>query len=164
MTDKAENLSHIDASGAAHMVDVGGKDITQRVAVASGSIVMQAQTLATIRAGDAKKGDVLGVARIAGIQAAKETSRLIPLCHPLALTKVAVEFELDDALPGVRVWATAKVEGKTGVEMEALTAASVALLTVYDMAKAVDKAMMIGEIKVEEKLGGKSGPYRAASS
>ena len=164
MTDKAENLSHIDASGAAHMVDVGGKDITQRVAVASGSIVMQAQTLATIRAGDAKKGDVLGVARIAGIQAAKETSRLIPLCHPLALTKVAVEFELDDALPGVRVLATAKVEGKTGVEMEALTAASVALLTVYDMAKAVDKAMMIGEIKVEEKQGGKSGPYRAASS
>ena len=143
MADQQDKLCHIDASGAAHMVDVGGKDVTQRVAVASGTIMMQPQTLATIRAGDAKKGDVLGVARIAGIQAAKETSRLIPLCHPLALTKVAVEFELDDALPGVRVLATAKVEGKTGVEMEALTAASVALLTVYDMTKAVDKAMVI---------------------
>ena len=160
MTDKAENLSHIDASGAAHMVDVGGKDITQRVAVASGSIVMQAQTLATIRAGDAKKGDVLGVARIAGIQAAKETSRLIPLCHPLMLDSVDVSFDVQESTSQIVVLARCRVSGKTGVEMEALTAASVAALTIYDMCKAVDRGMTINEVGLLHKEGGKSGVWQ----
>lgn len=153
-------LTHLGASGEANMVDVGGKAETQRMAVAEGTIVMQKQTLATILAGDAKKGDVLGAARIAGIMAAKKTHELIPLCHPLLLTKVSVEIEPDEALPGLRVTASARVSGKTGVEMEALTAASVACLTIYDMAKAVDQAMEITGIRLMEKTGGKSGDFR----
>ena len=154
-------LTHIGASGEAHMVDVGDKAETERVAVAEGRVVMQAATLATIRAGDAKKGDVLGTARIAGIMAAKRAHELIPLCHPLMLSKVTVEIEPDDALPGLVVRATAKLTGRTGVEMEALTAASVACLTIYDMAKAIDRGMTITGIRVIEKTGGKSGAWRA---
>lgn len=154
-------LTHIDASGTASMVDVSEKDETQRVAVAEGRIVMKPETLALIRAGDAKKGDVLGVARIAGIMAAKKTHELIPLCHPLLLSKIAVDLVLDEGLPGVRVTATAKLAGRTGVEMEALTAASVACLTVYDMVKAVDRGMRIEGVRVLEKSGGKSGDWRA---
>ena len=154
-------LTHIDASGTASMVDVSEKDETQRIAVAEGRIVMKPETLALIRAGDAKKGDVLGVARVAGIMAAKRTLELIPLCHPLLLSKIAVDLVLDDALPGVHVTATAKLAGRTGVEMEALTAASVACLTVYDMVKAVDRGMRIEGIRVLEKSGGKSGDWRA---
>lgn len=154
-------LTHIDASGTASMVDVSEKDETQRVAVAEGRIVMKPETLALIRAGDAKKGDVLGVARIAGIMAAKKTHELIPLCHPLLLSKIAVDLVLDEDLPGVRVTATAKLAGRTGVEMEALTAASVACLTVYDMVKAVDRGMRIEGVRVLEKSGGKSGDWRA---
>ncbi len=154
-------LTHIDASGTASMVDVSEKDETQRIAVAEGRIVMKPETLALIRAGDAKKGDVLGVARVAGIMAAKKTHELIPLCHPLLLSKIAVDLVLDDALPGVRVTATAKLAGRTGVEMEALTAASVACLTVYDMVKAVDRGMRIEGVRVLEKSGGKSGDWRA---
>ncbi len=142
------------------MVDVGGKQETERTAVAQGAVTMQPSTLAMILAGDAKKGDVLGTARIAGIMAAKRTHELIPLCHPLLLTKVSVEIEPDDNLPGLRVTALARVTGKTGVEMEALTAASVACLTIYDMAKAADRAMTISDIRVVEKSGGKSGDYR----
>ena len=143
------------------MVDVGGKAETERTAVAQGAVVMQAETLALILSGNAKKGDVLGVARIAGIMAAKRTHELIPLCHPLLLTKIAVDIEPDPSLPGLRVTAMARVTGKTGVEMEALTAASVACLTVYDMAKAVDRGMVISDIRLVEKTGGKSGDYRA---
>ena len=154
-------LTHIGASGEASMVDVGAKAETERVAVAEGSVVMQAQTLAMIVEGNAKKGDVIGTARIAGIMAAKRTHELIPLCHPLLLTKVSVDIEPDAALPGFRVTATAKVTGKTGVEMEALTAASVACLTIYDMAKAVDRGMVLTGIRLVEKRGGKSGDYRA---
>jgi cyclic pyranopterin monophosphate synthase len=153
-------LTHIDATGAAVMVDVGAKAQTDRTAVAEGCIVMERATLELIRSGGAKKGDVLGIARIAGIMAAKKTHELIPLCHPLLLTKATVELELDDALPGVRVTATVKVSGQTGVEMEALTAASVACLTIYDMAKAVDRAMRIEGVQLVEKTGGKSGDYR----
>ncbi len=142
------------------MVDVGGKQETQRTAIAQGAVKMQPATLAMILAGDAKKGDVLGTARIAGIMAAKRTHELIPLCHPLLLTKVSVEIEPDDKLPGLRVTALARVTGKTGVEMEALTAASVACLTIYDMAKAADRAMTISDIRLVEKSGGKSGDYR----
>ena len=142
------------------MVDVGGKQETQRTAIAQGAVKMQPATLAMILAGDAKKGDVLGTARIAGIMAAKRTHELIPLCHPLLLTKVSVEIEPDDNLPGLRVTALARVTGKTGVEMEALTAASIACLTIYDMAKAADRAMIISDIRVVEKSGGKSGDYR----
>lgn len=142
------------------MVDVGGKQETQRTAIAQGAVKMQPATLAMILAGDAKKGDVLGTARIAGIMAAKRTHELIPLCHPLLLTKVSVEIEPDENLPGLRVTALARVTGKTGVEMEALTAASVACLTIYDMAKAADRAMTISDIRVVEKSGGKSGDYR----
>ncbi|MBX9450534.1 MAG: cyclic pyranopterin monophosphate synthase MoaC [Mesorhizobium sp.] len=142
------------------MVDVGGKQETQRTAIAQGAVKMQPATLAMILAGDAKKGDVLGTARIAGIMAAKRTHELIPLCHPLLLTKVSVDIEADDSLPGLRVTALARVTGKTGVEMEALTAASVACLTIYDMAKAADRAMTISDIRVVEKSGGKSGDYR----
>ena len=141
------------------MVDVGGKAETERQAVAEGAVIMLPETLRTILAGDAKKGDVLGTARIAGIMAAKRTHELIPLCHPLMLNKVAVEIEPDDALPGLRVTATARVTGKTGVEMEALTAASVACLTIYDMAKAIDRGMTITGIRLVQKSGGKSGDY-----
>ena len=152
-------LTHLDNAGAAAMVDVGNKADTEREAVASGSVVMQAETLQTILAGNAKKGDVVGAARIAGIMAAKKTADLIPLCHPLALTKVAVDIEPDEALPGFHVTATARLTGKTGVEMEALTAVSVACLTIYDMAKALDKAMVITGIALEKKSGGESGAY-----
>ena len=142
------------------MVDVGDKAETERMAVAEGAVRMKPQTLETILSGDAKKGDVLGAARIAGIMAAKKTHELIPLCHPLLLTKVSVEIEPDHALPGLRVTALARVTGKTGVEMEALTAASVACLTIYDMAKAVDREMVISDIRLMEKTGGKSGDFR----
>jgi cyclic pyranopterin monophosphate synthase len=152
-------LTHIDAKGEAHMVDVGAKADTERSATAEGFIRMKPETLALIRSGSAKKGDVLATARIAGIMAAKQTSNLIPLCHPLMLTKVTVEIEDVATLPGYRVVATAKLTGKTGVEMEALTACSVTCLTIYDMAKAADKAMEIGPIRLLSKSGGKSGDY-----
>ncbi len=142
------------------MVDVSDKAETVRIATAEGYVKMALETLALIRQGNAKKGDVIGTARLAGIMAAKRTADLIPLCHPLMLTKVAVEIEEDAALPGLRVMATAKLTGKTGVEMEALTAVSVACLTIYDMAKAADKAMEIGGIRLLEKSGGKSGDFR----
>ena len=154
------DLTHLGASGEASMVDVSAKDVTARVAVAVGQVRMKPETLAMIRAGDAKKGDVLGTARIAGIMAAKRTHELIPLCHPLMLSRIAVDLELDDALPGVRVRAEAKVSGQTGVEMEALTAVSVACLTIYDMAKAVDRFMTIEGIGMVEKSGGKSGDWK----
>lgn len=153
-------LTHIGASGEAHMVDVAEKAETVRVAVAEGHIRMAASTLALIRDGNAKKGDVIGTARIAGIMAAKQTSNLIPLCHPLMLSKITVDIDEDAALPGLRVTATVKLTGKTGVEMEALTAVSIACLTIYDMGKAADKSMEIGGIRLMEKTGGKSGPYR----
>ena len=152
-----QELSHLDANGKARMVDVSEKADTARTAVARGEVQMKPETLALIRAGAMKKGDVLTVAQIAGIQAAKRTAELIPLCHPLPLTKVDVDFELDENLPGVRITATAKVTGKTGVEMEALTAVSVAALTIYDMAKAVEKTMRIQNIRLVEKHGGRSG-------
>ena len=155
-------LTHIGASGEAHMVDVGAKAETERTAIAEGFVSMQRETLQTILDGNAKKGDVLGTARIAGIMAAKKTHELIPLCHPLLLTKVSVDIEPDEAQPGLKVTALARVTGKTGVEMEALTAASVACLTIYDMAKAVDRAMVISGIRMVEKTGGTSGDYRAA--
>lgn len=150
-------LSHFDESGKAAMVDVSDKAETTRLAVAKGSIKMAASTLALIAAGTADKGDVLGVARIAGIMAAKRTHDLIPLCHPLPLTKVSIDFELDETTNSVDITASAKVTGKTGVEMEALTAASIAALTIYDMVKAADKEMVIGQIYVSSKEGGKSG-------
>jgi len=153
-------LTHLDRTGAASMVDVGDKAVTERLAIAEGAVVMAPETLAAIRAGDAKKGDVIGTARIAGIMAAKRTSDLIPLCHPLALAKVAVEIDPVDDLPGLRVRATAKVSGRTGVEMEALTAVSVACLTIYDMAKALDRGMTITGIHLLEKSGGRSGTWR----
>jgi cyclic pyranopterin phosphate synthase len=154
-------LTHIDARGEAHMVDVGDKAETTRTAIAEGTVTMLPATLDMILKGDAKKGDVLGVARIAGIMAAKRTHELVPLCHPLMLTKVSVDIAPDAALPGLRVTALARVTGRTGVEMEALTAASVACLTIYDMAKAVDRGMVIGGVRLVEKTGGKSGDYRA---
>lgn len=154
-------LTHIGASGEAHMVDVGAKAETERTAIAEGSVRMQPETLTMILDGNAKKGDVLGTARIAGIMAAKKAHELIPLCHPLLLTKVSVDIEPDPALPGLKVTALARVTGKTGVEMEALTAASVACLTIYDMAKAVDRGMVISGIRLVEKTGGKSGSFRA---
>ena len=152
-------LTHFDAQGQAHMVDVGAKAATARVARATGRIDMQAQTLALVRAGHHKKGDVLGIARIAGIMGAKRTSDLIPLCHPIALTRVAVDFALDDQ--GVSCEAVAETVGQTGVEMEALTAVQVALLTIYDMCKAVDRGMTISGVKLLEKKGGKSGHWVA---
>ena len=152
-------LTHIDAAGEAHMVDVGGKAETVRIAVAEGAIRMRPETLDLIVSGNARKGDVIGTARIAGIMAAKKTSDLIPLCHPLMISKVSVDITPDAALPGLRVEATVKTEGKTGVEMEALTAVSVACLTLYDMAKAADKGMEIIEIRLTSKSGGKSGDY-----
>jgi len=154
-------LTHLDASGAANMVDVSDKEATSRTAVAEGSVVMRPETLDVIRRGDAKKGDVLGTARLAGIMAAKRTHELIPLCHPLLLTKVRVDCEIDDALPGVRVAAEVKVSGQTGVEMEALTAVSVACLTIYDMVKAADRAMRIEGVRLRMKSGGRSGLYEA---
>lgn len=154
-----DTLSHFDAQGQAHMVDVSTKDITSRIATAAAWIKMSPETLAHVTAGTAKKGDVLGIARIAGIQGAKKTSDLIPLCHPLAITKVAVDLTPDPTLPGVRIEATVKTTGQTGVEMEALTAASIAALTVYDMLKAVQKDMEIGGLHVTLKDGGKSGRF-----
>lgn len=154
-------LTHFDAKGDAHMVDVSDKEITARVAVAESNIRMKRETFEIITEGRAKKGDVMGVARLAGIMAAKETSRLIPLCHPLPISKVTVDLEPDADLPGLRITATVKTTGQTGVEMEALTAASLAALTVYDMAKAVDKGMEIGGTRVVLKDGGKSGRYEA---
>ncbi|WP_378950971.1 cyclic pyranopterin monophosphate synthase MoaC [Mesorhizobium sp. ANAO-SY3R2] len=158
----ANTLTHISAAGEANMVDVGDKAETTRTAIAEGLVVMQPETLALILSGNAKKGDVLGTARLAGIMAAKRTHELVPLCHPILLTKVSVEIEPDESLPGLRVTALARVTGKTGVEMEALTAASVACLTIYDMAKAADRGMVISGIRLIEKSGGKSGDYRAA--
>ncbi len=155
------DLTHFDGQGHAHMVDVSDKDVTARVAVAEGHIKMAPETYDIIAEGRAKKGDVLSVARLAGIMGAKKTPDLIPLCHPLPVTKVAVELTLDPDLPGVRIEGTVKTTGQTGVEMEALTAVSVAALTVYDMAKAVDRAMEIGGIRVTLKDGGKSGWYQA---
>jgi len=157
-------LSHLDAEGTARMVDVGAKPVTERSATAEGAVRMLPETLALIRAGAAKKGDVIGVARIAGIMAAKRTHELIPLCHPLQLSQIAVDIAFDEALPGLRVTATAKLAGRTGVEMEALTAASVACLTIYDMAKAVDRAMVIEGLRLIEKTGGKSGDFRAEAN
>jgi cyclic pyranopterin phosphate synthase len=161
MSKEPQGLTHIDQAGEAHMVDVGDKAETARSATAEGFVRMKPETLALIREGNAKKGDVIGTARLAGIMAAKKTSDLIPLCHPLMLTKVSVEISQDETLPGLRVSATAKLTGKTGVEMEALTAVSVTCLTIYDMAKAADKGMEIGGIRLIEKTGGKSGHYQA---
>jgi cyclic pyranopterin phosphate synthase len=157
-------LTHLDQKGEAHMVDVGDKAETVRIAVAEGHVVMQAETLAIVRDGEAKKGDVLGTARLAGIMAAKRAHELIPLCHPLLLSKIAVDLSIDETLPGVRVRAEVKLTGKTGVEMEALTAVSVACLTVYDMVKAVDRAMHIEGVRLVHKSGGKSGTYEIAES
>jgi cyclic pyranopterin monophosphate synthase len=156
-----KKLSHLGRSGEARMVDVSAKAATERVAIAQGRVVMQPKTLDIVRRGDAKKGDVIGAARIAGIMAAKRTHELIPLCHPLALTQVEVDVAPDAKLPGVTVEARVKVTGQTGVEMEALTAVSVACLTIYDMVKAVERGMRIEGIRLIEKSGGKSGRYRA---
>jgi cyclic pyranopterin monophosphate synthase len=153
----SEKLTHIDETGRAHMVDVGAKPDTERVAVARGEVELRSETVVLIRDGLMKKGDVLSIAQVAGIMAAKKTSELIPLCHPIALTQVEVSLELDDALPGVRINAMAKTTGKTGVEMEALTAVSVAALTVYDMVKAVERTARIQNIHLVEKHGGRSG-------
>lgn len=152
-------FTHLDAEGNARMVDVGEKPATRREAVARALIVMQPQTLALLASGSHKKGDVLAAARIAGIQAAKKTSDLIPLCHPLMLESVAVDFELKESLPGVEITARCRLSGKTGVEMEALTAASIAALTIYDMCKAVDRGMSIQSLGLQEKRGGKSGDW-----
>jgi cyclic pyranopterin phosphate synthase len=161
---RAGKLTHLAKSGEARMVDVSAKAVTQRVAVAEGRVLMTAKTLALVIAGNAKKGDVIGAARIAGIMAAKRTHELIPLCHPLLLSKVAVEITPDRTLPGLTVRATVQVTGQTGVEMEALTAVSVASLTIYDMVKAVERGMRIEGIRLIEKSGGKSGRYRAKDS
>ncbi len=154
-------LSHFDDQGQAHMVDVSAKPVTDRIATATGSVRMSAETLALITQGRAKKGDVLGIARLAGIMAAKKTADLIPLCHPLPITKVSLDLVPDPALPGVVITATVKTGGQTGVEMEALTAVSVACLTIYDMVKAVEKSMVISDIRLLLKDGGKSGLYEA---
>jgi cyclic pyranopterin monophosphate synthase len=159
MADK--RLTHLDESGAARMVDVGAKPDTERVAVAAGSVYMQSETLRLIREGALKKGDVLSVARLAGIMGAKKTSELIPLCHPLPLTHIDLELTLDEAKNAVHITATARTIGKTGVEMEALTAVTIAALTVYDMAKAVDRAMRLSDIRLLEKHGGQHGDYVA---
>lgn len=156
-------LTHFDASGQAHMVDVGDKAHTRRIAIASGTISMQPATLKLIQQGDAKKGDVLGIARIAAIQASKKTADLIPLCHPISLTKVAVTFNVDEKTTSITIIATTETTGQTGVEMEALTAVSVGLLTIYDMCKAADRGMMISDIKLLEKHGGKSGDWLASA-
>ncbi len=157
----SQNFTHFDASGQAHMVDVSGKAETHRVAVAAGRISMLPATLERILAGSSKKGDVLGIARIAAIQASKRTGELIPLCHPIPLTRVTVEFAIDAAAAAIDCSVTAETVGRTGVEMEALTALSTGLLTIYDMCKAVDRGMVIGNIRLLEKLGGKSGHWRA---
>jgi cyclic pyranopterin phosphate synthase len=157
-----DQLTHFDATGQAHMVDVGAKNDTHRVAVAAGSIRMKPETLAIIVAGTAKKGDVLGIARIAAIMASKRTSDLIPLCHPLALTRVTVDFETDPEHSKIHCTAQVETHGKTGVEMEALTAVQVGLLTIYDMCKAVDRGMVMTDVRVLEKHGGKSGDWTAA--
>jgi len=154
-------LTHLDAQGRARMVDVGAKAETEREAVAAGRVLMRAETLRLLRAGDLPKGDVLGTARVAGIMAAKRTSELIPLCHPLLLTHVGVDFAYDEDAPAVEITATVRCHGQTGVEMEALTAVSVAALTIYDMAKAVERGMVISNIRLLEKRGGKSGEWRA---
>jgi cyclic pyranopterin phosphate synthase len=153
-------LTHIDDTGAASMVDVSSKPMTERQATAEGHVIMAPETLALIKSGNAKKGDVLGVARIAGIMAAKKTHELIPLCHPLLLSKISVELEQDELMPGIKVRATVKLSGQTGVEMEALTAVSVACLTIYDMVKAADRTMRIEGIRLTEKRGGKSGHFK----
>jgi cyclic pyranopterin phosphate synthase len=158
---KASALTHLSPDGKAEMVDVGSKGETVRTAIAEGSVVMQPATLEMIRTGNAKKGDVIGIARVAGIMAAKRTHELIPLCHPLLLNKIGVDIAEDPVLPGLRVTAHASVTGKTGVEMEALTAVSVACLTIYDMAKAVDRGMAISGVRLVEKTGGISGDYKA---
>jgi len=155
------DLTHFDADGKAHMVNVGDKPVTDRVAVACGEIRMAAATLDRIREGGFGKGDVLGIARLAGIMGAKQTASLIPLCHPLGLDHVAVDLEMDESLPGVRITATCRVTGRTGIEMEAMTAVSVAALTIYDMCKAVDRGMQIGSIRLTHKSGGKSGDFNA---
>ncbi|MGA2941535.1 MAG: cyclic pyranopterin monophosphate synthase MoaC [Xanthobacteraceae bacterium] len=157
----SKKLTHLGVRGEAHMVDVSAKPATERIAVAEGCVVMTAKTLDLVRRGDAKKGDVLGTARIAGIMAAKRTHELIPLCHPLAVSQIEVDVTPDTRLPGVKVKARVKVSGKTGVEMEALTAVSVACLTIYDMVKAVERGMRIEGIRLVEKSGGRSGHYRA---
>lgn len=157
-------LSHFDNSGQAHMVDVGDKPATKRIALASGVISMLPATLKLIQQGDAKKGDVLGIARIAAIQASKKTSDLIPLCHPIGLTKVTITFEIDEKNTTITCTASCETTGQTGVEMEALTAVSVGLLTIYDMCKAVDRGMVMGEIKLLEKHGGKSGDWVATGN
>src|SRR5271169_4537794 len=154
-------LTHLSAGGAAHMVDVSAKPATEREAVAAGRVVMQPETLDIVRKGDARKGDVLGAARIAGIMAAKRTHDLIPLCHPLAISKVEVDLRPDAKLPGIYVRARVKVAGQTGVEMEALTAVAIACLTIYDMVKAVERGMRIEGIRLVEKRGGRSGHYRS---
>lgn len=159
----SRDLTHFDEKGNAVMVDVGAKATSERVAVAKGSVIMQPETLARITEGTIKKGDVLGVARIAGIMAAKRTHELIPLCHPLALTSVAVDLQPDAARNAVDITATVKVTGQTGVEMEALTAACVAALTIYDMCKAIDRGMRVAEVRLIHKSGGKSGTYEAPS-
>ncbi len=164
VTPASSALTHFDAAGQAHMVDVGDKPETRRIAVATGRILMRAETFAMIQAGDAKKGDVLGVARIAAIQGAKRTSELIPLCHPIPLTRVAVEFDADATESAITCTATAETVNRTGVEMEALTAVNVALLTIYDMCKAVDRGMRMDGIRLLEKEGGKSGHWRAANT
>jgi len=156
-----KNLTHLGARGEARMVDVSAKPATERQALAEGRVLMQATTLAVVQRGDAKKGDVLGAARIAGIMAAKRTHELIPLCHPLSISKVEVDLRPDAKLPGIRVRARVKVAGQTGVEMEALTAVAVACLTIYDMVKAVERGMRIEGIRLVEKRGGRSGHYRA---
>ena len=161
MTSNSSPLTHFDTQGQAHMVDVGAKNATHRSAIATGRIEMQPATLALVTSGTARKGDVLGVARIAAIMAAKKTSELIPLCHPLALTRVAVEFELLAADNAVQCTATVETVGPTGVEMEALTAVQVALLTIYDMCKAADRGMVMSDVKLLEKHGGKSGSFVA---
>lgn len=157
------SLTHLAADGRADMVDVTDKRVTTRTARASGAVIMASATLDLILAGNSKKGDVIATARLAGIMAAKKTADLIPLCHPLALSKIAVDIEPDPELPGLRVSATAKLDGKTGVEMEALTAVAIACLTIYDMAKAADRSMTITGIRLEEKTGGRSGAWRAGS-
>ena len=154
-------LTHFDAQGQAHMVDVAGKEVTHRVAVAGGSIRMRPETLILIKEGTVKKGDVLGIARIAAIQAAKRTAELIPLCHPLPLTRVAVQWNVDEAASAVHCTATVETLGRTGVEMEALTAVQIGLLTIYDMCKAADRGMVITDVRLLEKHGGKSGDYVA---
>jgi cyclic pyranopterin phosphate synthase len=159
-----DTLTHFDKQGQAHMVDVGDKASTRRIAIASGQINMQASTLQLILAGDAKKGDVLGIARIAAIQASKKTADLIPLCHPISLSRVAVDFEIDEKKNAITCKATAETTGQTGVEMEALTAVNVGLLTIYDMCKAVDRGMTMSNIKLLEKKGGKSGHWQHTKS